>query len=72
MFILLFVPGMLYIHIIFCNIRYSKGKGKAIPILAWSGPEGSRRFRLPEFLDSWHFKVARLLALCTGCLYPLF
>jgi hypothetical protein len=23
-----------------------KGKGKAIPLQAWTGPEGSRRFRL--------------------------
>jgi len=24
-------------------------KGKAIPLQAWSGPEGSRRLRLPDF-----------------------
>jgi len=24
-------------------------KGKAIPIQAWTGPEGSRRLRLPDF-----------------------
>jgi len=24
-------------------------KGKAIPLQAWTGPEGSRRFRLPDF-----------------------
>jgi hypothetical protein len=28
---------------------YSKGKGKAIPLQAWAGPEGSRRLRLPDF-----------------------
>jgi hypothetical protein len=71
MFILLFIPGVLLIYIIFCNILYSKGKGTEIRILAWTGPEGSRRLRFPEYLDSWHLKVARLLALCTGCLYPL-
>ena len=27
----------------------SKGKGKPIPLQAWTGPEGSRRFRLPDF-----------------------
>ena len=27
----------------------SKGKGKAIPLRAWTGPEGSRRLRLPDF-----------------------
>jgi hypothetical protein len=24
-------------------------KGKAIPLQAWRGPEGSRSFRLPDF-----------------------
>jgi len=24
-------------------------KGKAIPLQAWTGPEGSRRFRIPDF-----------------------
>jgi hypothetical protein len=29
---------------------YWKGvKGKAIPLQAWTGPEGSRRLRLPDF-----------------------
>jgi len=26
-----------------------KGKGKAIPLQAWTGPEGSRRMRFPDF-----------------------
>ena len=26
-----------------------KGKGKAIPLQAWTGREGSRRLRLPDF-----------------------
>jgi hypothetical protein len=26
-----------------------KGKGKANPLQAWTGPEGSRRLRLPDF-----------------------
>jgi hypothetical protein len=25
------------------------GKGKAIPLQAWTGPEGSRNLRLPDF-----------------------
>ena len=25
------------------------GKGKAIPLQAWRGPEGSRRLRFPDF-----------------------
>jgi hypothetical protein len=31
------------------NILLGKGKGKAIPLQAWRGPEGSRMFRLPDF-----------------------
>jgi hypothetical protein len=27
-----------------------KGKGKAIPLQAWTGPEVSRRLRLPDFM----------------------
>jgi len=26
-----------------------KVKDKAIPVLAWAGPEGSRRLRFPDF-----------------------
>jgi hypothetical protein len=26
-----------------------KGKGKTIPVQVWTGPEGSRRLRLPHF-----------------------
>ena len=33
---------------------------QAIPVYAWTGPEGSRRLWLPEFLGSRHIKVARL------------
>jgi len=25
-------------------------KGKSVPLQAWSGPEGSRRLRLPDFM----------------------
>jgi hypothetical protein len=58
-----------YLHFIllenyeFREIRFSafhtllRVKGKAIPLQAWTGSEGSRR-------------VARLSALRTGCLYP--
>jgi hypothetical protein len=44
--------------------------GKAILLQAWTGPKGCKRLRVPQFLDNWHMKVARLSALLTGCLHP--
>ena len=29
--------------------KYCRGKRKAIPLQAWTGLEGSRRLRLPDF-----------------------
>ena len=31
------------------NCQSSMVKGKAIPLQTWTGPEGSRRLRLPDF-----------------------
>jgi len=49
-----------------------KRKGKAIPLQAWTGPEGSRRLRLPDFktIDTRKYYVVRLSVLRTGRLYP--
>ena len=33
-------------------IEMSKDKGKAVPLQAWSGPEGSRKLRLPDFMPT--------------------
>jgi hypothetical protein len=47
-------------------------KANAISLQAWTGlsrPFGSRRLRLPEFLDARNKKVVRLSALRTGRLY---
>jgi len=30
----------------------SKGKGKAVPLQAWNGPEGSRMLRFPDFMTT--------------------
>ena len=30
----------------------SKKKGKAVPLQAWTGPEGSRNLRLPDFVTT--------------------
>ena len=29
-----------------------KGKSKAVPLQAWSGPEGSRKLRYPDFMTT--------------------
>ena len=29
-----------------------KGKGKAVPLQAWSGPEGSGKLRFPDFVTT--------------------
>jgi hypothetical protein len=42
--------------------------GKAIPLQAWTGPEGSSSLR-PRFQNNQHMKVVRLSALCTGRRY---
>ena len=39
---------------IFCvnrnEVHKLEGKGKAVPLQAWRGPEGSRRLRFPDFI----------------------
>jgi len=32
-------------------------RGKAVPLQAWTGPEGSRRWRLPDFkmIGTWRW-----------------
>jgi len=46
-----------------------KGKGKAVPLQAWTGPEVSRRLRFPHFVTTAQ-DGGRLSALRTGRLYP--
>ena len=33
-------------------LEHSKGKGKAVPLQAWSGPESSRKLRFPDFMTN--------------------
>jgi hypothetical protein len=42
--------------------------GKAVPLQAWSGPEGSRKLRFPDFMTT--AQNVRLSALHTGRIYP--
>ena len=34
------------------DITERTGKGKTIPLQAWSGPEGSRKLRSPDFMTT--------------------
>jgi len=44
-------------------------KGKAVPLQAWTGPEGSRKLSFPDFITTAQ-DGGRLSALRTGRLYP--
>ena len=46
-----------------------KGKGEAIPLQALTGPQCSRKLRLPDFVTKVQ-DGGRLSALRTGRLYP--
>jgi len=45
-----------------------KGKGQSVPLQARRGPEGSRKFRFPDFVTTAQ-DGGRLSALLTGRLY---
>jgi hypothetical protein len=45
------------------------GKGKAVPLQAWSDPEVSRKLRFPDLWQQ-HRMMVRLSASRTGRLYP--
>ena len=50
-------------------VSYSvKGKGKAVPLQVWTGPEGSRKVRFPDFVTTAQ-DGGRLSALRTDRLY---
>ena len=48
---------------------HGKRKGKAVPLQAWTGPEGSRKLRFPDFVTTAQ-DGGRLSALRTGRFYP--
>jgi len=45
-----------------------KGNGKAVPLQSWTGPEGSRKLRFPDFVTTAQ-DGERLSALHTSRLY---
>jgi hypothetical protein len=44
-------------------------KSKSVQLQAWTGPEGSRKLRFPDYVTVAQ-DGGRLSALCTGHLYP--
>ena len=52
-----------------CRRVETSVKGKAVPLQAWTGPEGSRTLRFPDFVTTAQ-DDDRLSALRTGRLYP--
>jgi hypothetical protein len=56
--------GMKFLNV---NVQV-KVEGKAMPVQAWTGPEGSRRMRCQNFKNNRHMKLVRLAVLCTVCL----
>jgi len=63
---LLIVWGKLGVEI---NGASGPVKGKAVLLKAWTGPECSRKLRLPDFMTTAQ-DGGRLSALRTGRLYP--
>jgi hypothetical protein len=46
-------------------------ESKAVSLYDRTDPQVSRRMKIPEFIDHWHIKVARLSAVLAGQNYPL-
>jgi len=46
-----------------------KGKGKAIPLQVWAGPEGSRRMRLPD-LNTIEHASGKVVSLYAPAVFP--
>ena len=60
--------SLLYLKQSWDVILTGKGKGKAVPLQAWSGPEGSMNLRLPDFMTTAQ-DVGKVVSLSTGRLY---
>jgi len=62
--------GVVCVYVKWCNqFKISKSKGKAVPLQAWTGPEGPRKLSFPDFMTTTQ-DGGRLSALRTGHIYP--
>jgi len=43
------LPSLRYLNLKLCSWTL---KGKAVPLQAWSGPEGSRKLRFPDYMKT--------------------
>ena len=41
-----------WLFYMYTKYEIGKGKGKVVPLQAWSGPEGSRKLRFPDFMTT--------------------
>ena len=51
------------------ELLHVKGKGKAVPLQAWSDPEGSRKLRFPYFMTTAQ-DDCKVVSLTHRPLYP--
>jgi len=49
--------------------QYTVVNGKAVPLQAWSGPEGSRKLKFPDFMTTAQDGV-KVVSLTHRPLYP--
>jgi len=40
---------LLNVKLVVHHVTSKTGKGKAVPLQSWTGPEGSRKLRFPDF-----------------------
>jgi len=50
------IISIIYLHYKIHKNKIHKGKGKAVLLQAWSGPEGSRKLRFLDFMTTAHKK----------------
>jgi hypothetical protein len=43
---------LLNVQLALYEIQIFKGKGKAVPLQAWSDPDGSRKLRFPDYMTT--------------------